>query len=192
MNAGSDAADDLSACCRRSDAPERLTTQGLLPASLRSGLLSMRILLAAPAQRVWEWLTEVDLLRRWSPVVPDRALVTPGPASARESGEADSVDAHVVEVTEPFRLVHRWGEDTLTWQLGPAGDQTVLQLVDSLADRDRYAEAAAGWHLCLGVLADRLAGGEAPRCVGADAPAGGWEGLRDAYRSAVVPNDADD
>ena len=46
----------------------------LLPASLRSGLLSMRIVLDAPVESAWEWLTRPDRLVQWSPVVPDRVL----------------------------------------------------------------------------------------------------------------------
>ncbi len=165
---------------------------GLLPASVRSGLLSMRILLDAPPAQAWSWLTRPELLAQWSPVVPDRDLGAVGAASARETSDAESVDASVLEVFEPFRLVHRWGSDTLTWQFAPSGRQTQLQVVHTLADRARYAETAAGWHLCLTVLADRIGGGHAPRCVGGDALGAGWEGLRDAYREVIVPNDADD
>jgi len=185
------AEDVVGACCTGRDGADA-TPEGLLPASLRSGLLSLRVPLVAPTGEVWTWLTRPALLAQWSPVVPDRDLTSPGAASARETPESVAVDATVIEAFEPFRLVHRWGSDTLTWQLAPNGAQTQLQLVHDLADRARYAETAAGWHLCLGVLADRLAGGDSPRVVGADALAAGWDRLRAAYLAAIVPNDADD
>ena len=187
-----DASDDLiDGCCRRGDPAASDPGEGLLPASMRSGLLSMRIALAAPPGEVWGWLTRPDLLARWSPVVPDRPLLAAGPAEARESPLAESVDATVLEVFAPFRLVHRWGPDTLTWQLGPAGAGSQLQLVHHLSDRDSYAGAAAGWHLCLGVLEQVVGGRPAERLVGAEAMSAGWASLRDAYRDRVVPNDAD-
>lgn len=184
---------EVESCCARSSPGDHPRPAGLLPASVRSGLLSMRVLLDRPPATVWAWLTRPDLLAAWSPVVPDRELAAPGPASARETPDAAPLDAEVLEVFEPFRLVHRWGPDTLTWQLAPTGGGSQLQLVHAMSERDRYAETAAGWQLCLAVLADRLAGGSAARCVGADAArAAGWDALRDAYRETVVPNDADD
>ena len=185
------AEDVVGACCTGRDGMDAVP-EGLLSASLRSGLLSLRLPVAAQTADVWRWLTRPRLLAEWSPVVPDRELTTPGPASARETAASNPVDATVIEAFEPFRLVHRWGPDTLTWQLAPSGETTHLQLVHDLADRERYAEMAAGWHLCLGVLADRLAGGDSPRVVGPDALAAGWDRLRAAYLAAIVPNDADD
>ncbi len=188
-----DASDDLiDTCCRRTEPATPVSGDDLLPASLRSGLLSMRTVLDAPPGGVWQWLTRPDLLARWSPVVPDRALITVGAAEARESPLSAVVDATVVEVFEPFRLVHRWGDDTLIWQLGPADTGTQLQLVHQLTARDSYADVAAGWHLCLDVLARSISGQAAERLVGADAVSAGWAPLRDAYRDRIVPNDADD
>ncbi len=188
-----DASDNLiDNCCRRTDPAASLPGDDLLPVSVRSGLLSMRTTLDAPPGEVWPWLTRPDLLARWSPVVPDRALITAGAAEARESPLSQVVDATVLEVFEPFRLVHRWGLDTLVWQLGPADAGTQLQLVHRLTARDSFAEVAAGWHLCLGVLARLIAGRAAERLVGADAVSAGWASLRDAYRDRIVPNDADD
>ncbi len=188
-----DASDEIAdSCCRRRGPVAELPGEGLLPASVRSGLLSMRILIDAAPREVWPWLTRPELLSQWSPVVPDRALTREGPATARESPGSGALDATVVEVFEPLRLVHRWGPDTITWQLGPADTGTQLQVVQQFSHRDSYAEAAAGWHLCLGVLGRRVSGHEAARLVGADAVSAGWEALRDAYRDAIVPNDADD
>ena len=179
-------------CCRRAEADDRGHAAGLLPASVRSGLLSMRILVEAPPREVWAWLTRPELLAQWSPIVPDRVLGSEGVATAQESEGSQALDATVVEVFEPFRLVHRWGPDTLTWQLGPADTGTQLQLVHDLSDRGAFAGIAAGWHLCFGVLHARLSGIDTPRLVGAAAMTAGWDGLRDAYRTAIVPNDADD
>lgn len=163
----------------------------LLPASVRSGLLSLRIRLDADPQRVWRFLTEPAMLQRWSPVVPDRALTRVGAAYSSEQPGDEPVDAEVVDVIDGFRLVHRWGPDELVWQLGPDADGTQLQLVQRLSEPDTYAVMTAGWHVCLSVLADLARGTQTPRCVGADAVASGWATLRDRYQAEIVVNDAD-
>jgi hypothetical protein len=59
-------------------------------------VLTMTRALRHPSERVWPYLTEPGQLGRWSPVVPDRALTSVGPATSRETPEQNPVDAEVL------------------------------------------------------------------------------------------------
>jgi uncharacterized protein YndB with AHSA1/START domain len=144
-------------------------------------VITMTRELAYPPERVWRMLTEPERLARWSPVVPDRILDSPGPAQSRESPDAPPVDLEVLVTDAPRELVHRWGTHTLQWTLTPTDTGTRLVLAETL---DEYAEASrngAGWHLCLAVLAAYFADDTVDRVVGPDADAYGWSDLRDRY-----------
>lgn len=153
----------------------------LTPARFHLGALTLTRRLSASQDEAWQHLTRPELLARWSPVVPDRELDGPGPATSRENPQAEAVDATVGEARAPWFLEHAWGTERLTWQLAPSGDATQVNLVHELSDPEQLAGMAAGWHLCLTVLEGLLAGRDVPRCVGEDALAHGWEALRDRY-----------
>jgi uncharacterized protein YndB with AHSA1/START domain len=60
----------------------------------------------------------------------------------------------VLELDEPRLLVFTWGDETLRFELTPAGAGTDLALVDELAP-GIAARNAAGWDVCLEHLAGR-------------------------------------
>lgn len=162
----------------------------LTPARFHLGALTLTRRLPAAQDTVWQHLTRPELLALWSPVVPDRELDGPGPATSREKTEDEPVDATVGEARAPWFLEHAWGPERLTWQLAPSGDGTQVNLVHELSDAGQLAQTAAGWHLCLTVLDALLAGREVQRCVGEDALAHGWEMLRDRYAQLFAGDDA--
>lgn len=159
----------------------------LIAASVRSGLLSMRVLLPAPPTQVWQQLTRPDLLGAWSPVLPDRVLDSVGPARGAAVGPDGELDLTVLEVFEGFRLVHRWGAEELIWQLAPSGEATQLQLVQRLADPDAHAAAAAGWHGHLRAL-EAVLRGSVPEHGG---DAANETALAERYAAAITVNNAD-
>ncbi|MGD1052645.1 MAG: SRPBCC domain-containing protein [Candidatus Dormibacteria bacterium] len=139
-----------------------------------------------PAERVWPVLTEPDDLARWSPVVPDRPLTSVGPARSCETPEAPAVDAEVLLSDPPRELVHRWGGQLLRWTVTPAANgsrPTLEHTFDARAEAGMYA---AGWHLCLAVLAEVLDGRAVQRIVGTSALDHGWGDLREAYDAAFA------
>jgi uncharacterized protein YndB with AHSA1/START domain len=160
--------------------------QGTLENRDGTWVLTMRRELAQPPEKVWPWLTDPIRLAQWSPVVPDRAFDGVGPRQVRENPGDDAVDGEVLSVDPPYELVHRWGPDTLRWRLTPRDAGCVLTLEHSMAQRDPAAMNAAGWHLCLDVLADNAAGSNTPRVVGPDAVEHGWESLRDDYAELLA------
>jgi uncharacterized protein YndB with AHSA1/START domain len=140
-----------------------------------------------PREKVWPWLIEPDRLRRWSPVVPDRAFDTVGPRQVRENPQDAAMTGDVLSVDPPRELVHRWGEDVVRWLLEPTATGCRLTLEQRMAERDSGPMNAAGWHICLDVLDAGLAGDGTSRAVGQDAMARGWAALRDRYRQALSP-----
>ena len=133
-------------------------------------------------QRLWAMLTEPARLARWSPIVPDRPLTEPGPATCRENPGDDPIDAEVLACDAPRLLVHRWGPDLLRWTLTLDGDHTVLELRHTTGERPAAALLAAGWQVCLGRLAAEDDSGR-ERPTGRRAMAYGWQELHDRYRS---------
>jgi uncharacterized protein YndB with AHSA1/START domain len=148
-------------------------------------VLTMTRVLRQPAPRVWPMLTEPAQLARWSPVVPDRALTSVGPAIARETSDQPGVDAEVLVCDPPRELVHRWGGHLLRWSLAPASGGCRLTHEHTFDTRAEVGMYGAGWHLCLAVLVGVLDGHDVERVVGARASDYGWEGLRDRYDAAV-------
>jgi uncharacterized protein YndB with AHSA1/START domain len=154
----------------------------------RDGAWVLRLVreFAHPPERVWPWLIDPDRLRQWSPVVPDRPLDEVGPREVRETPEAAPLAGDVLAVDPPRELVHRWGDDDVVrWRLVPTAAGCRLTLEQTMADRDPGAMNAAGWHICLDVLDDVLAGKDTPRAVGEDAVARGWAVLRDRYAQTL-------
>ena len=146
-------------------------------AELADGSLVMEVDLAGTAAQLWEALTDPAQLAHWSPVVPDRALTSPGPAISRENPGEDPVTADVLAIAGEHALTHRWGESTLGWMV----DEGQLDLQVTLPDPQQAQYFAAGWHVCLAVLDARLEGLDQQRLVGMDALEHGWEELRARY-----------
>lgn len=144
-------------------------------------MLTMVRALNGTTTQVWAALTDPTDLARWSPVVPDRALLTPGPATSREHPDDPEVDATVLAVTPDQALVHLWGGSVLGWAIEAHGDVTILTLDQVLEAREQAPAMAAGWHICFAVLAALVDGRPTPRLVGADALDAGWDLLREGY-----------
>lgn len=166
--------------------PVDLGAEAPLDATLttRDGRWLLTVVRELPAspEDIWVQLTQPDCLVHWSPCVPDRPLVTPGPATVRENPDDEPSDAEVLVAQEPVELIHRWGDAILGWSL-EAGDEasSTLTLEQAFDDESFGPDGAAGWHVCLDVLDARLQGRDLDRIVGQDAVASGWQQLRDAY-----------
>jgi len=155
--------------------------------------LAMRTTLAGSPAQVWPWLVEPERLRLWSPSIPNRILDSAGPATAFESPDGETVDGEVISVDPPRELVQRWATSLLRWTLAPASeddvDDTVLVLEHKLepSAADQASMMAAGWHLCLAVLRQHLAGNPVDRVVGEDALLYGWAELHERYTRLLSP-----
>jgi uncharacterized protein YndB with AHSA1/START domain len=133
--------------------------------------------------RLWEMLTEPELLAQWSPVVPDRVLDSVGPATCRENPGYEPVDAEVLIADAPRKLVHRWGTEVLSWTVFRTEDGSELELRQTLSDHLQTYLLAAGWQVCMARLAVPDDGMDHECATGQRALAYGWEALAEHYRS---------
>jgi uncharacterized protein YndB with AHSA1/START domain len=148
-------------------------------------VLTMTRELAHPPERIWPMLTEPGQLGRWSPVVPDRPLTSPGPAVACENPGDPEVDVTVLTCDPPRELVHRWGDHLLRWVLVPVPGGSRLTLEQTFGEGSQAALFGAGWHLCLAVLILVGGGQDVDRIVGERAREYGWAELRDRYQASL-------
>lgn len=137
-------------------------------------------------RKLWVMLTEPERLARWSPIVPDRPLTEPGPATCRENPGDEPIDAEVLVADEPRRLVHRWGPELLAWTIEPAEGGTILELRQTVHEPDFASRYAGGWQVCLGRLAAEEDGVEHERVVGERAWAYGCQELIERHRTAFA------
>ncbi|MEO7060446.1 MAG: SRPBCC domain-containing protein [Lapillicoccus sp.] len=173
---------------------------GTLASADRHWRLTMVRDLPHRVERVWAMLTDPEQLARWSPVVPNRALTSTGPAHSGENPSELSFDAEVLVADAPRELVHRWGAHLLRWTLDPTPQGcrlTLQQELDRPGDPDaprgpvgpaRPAVFGAGWHVCLAVLTEILdergacaGAGAVERVVGRRSMDYGWRSLHDDY-----------
>lgn len=156
-------------------------------------LLTLGLTVDASPSRLWDYLTQPELLALWSPIVPDRPLTEVGPAQARETPDSPATEARVIELEPGTVLRHAWGEGEVLWELTEsevhveddvlegATRSTHLALTQTFTQQDLVPMTAAGWHVCFAVLTLVLDGEDVERVIGDNALAVGWEGLRDAY-----------
>jgi uncharacterized protein YndB with AHSA1/START domain len=146
-----------------------------------AGTVRFERLLPAPVERVWDYLTDSELRRKWfaqgemelrsgggmtllfrnSELSPEDEEV---PKEYRKY-EGMETRGKVVRAEPPRRLVFDWYEEDGTatevaFELEPKGpEQTLLTLVHSrLPSRAMQVGVSGGWHLHLDVLEDVLAG----------------------------------
>lgn len=149
----------------------------LVRAEIADGSLVMEVDVAGSAEQLWRAITDPEQLARWSPVVPDRALTSIGPALSRENPDEDPVAADVLALAADHAVTHRWGDATLGWVV----DDGQVDLQVALPEVEQAQYFAAGWHVCLAVLDAQLSGEDQARIVGTEAMDHGWEELRALY-----------
>ncbi|WP_217428180.1 SRPBCC domain-containing protein [Microlunatus speluncae] len=156
-----------------------------------SWVLTMTRSLPRSVDQVWPWLTEPERLAQWSPIVPNRSLISRGAAQTRENPGDDWVDAEVLEVDPPHELIHRWGDHSMRWTLTPAEEGCVLTLEQRFAEAEAGPLMAGGWHVCLAVLTVNVEDHAVDRVVGEAADEYDWQRLHDRYAEQWAPTTAD-
>lgn len=136
-----------------------------------------------PPQRVWRAITDPEQLRQWAPFDPDRDLATVGAATFTTVGAPRPMvsEATVKRADAPRVLEVSWGEQDLRWELEPHEKGTRLTLWHNI-NKGFISMGAAGWHLCLEVLGQLLAGESPERVVGLAALQNpNWQRLNTEY-----------
>ena len=171
-----------------------------------AGAVRFERLLAAPVERVWDYLTRSELRRQWfaggemelrpggrvtlvfrnSELSPDDEEV---PEKFRQYEGLESA-GEIVRVEPPRLLVFEWHEESgppteVSWALEPRGERTLLTLTHRrLPSIEMTIDVSGGWHLHLDVLEDVLAG-RTPRPF--------WsrqDALSEEYRARIPAADA--
>jgi uncharacterized protein YndB with AHSA1/START domain len=138
--------------------------------------------LRQPPVKVWQALTEPAQLHEWAPYDADRSLGSVGTVKLTTVGAPQEhvTETRVTRADAPALLEYRWGDQDMRWQLEPNGSGTRLTLWHSI-DRRYISMGAAGWQLCLDVLARFLDGAPIGRIVGAEAMKFEWPRLNAEY-----------
>jgi uncharacterized protein YndB with AHSA1/START domain len=136
-----------------------------------------------PPAKVWAALTDPARLDQWAPFAASRDLSRTGETTLTMIDGEVRVDlpVTVLRAEAPALLEYTWGDDLLRWELTPADGGTRLTLRHTLAERDMTPKVAAGWHLCVAVLARLLAGDPVGVIRGQEAKAHGWDELCAGY-----------
>ena len=139
------------------------------PAALR-----VERLLPGPIERVWSYLTDSELRRRWlaagdMDAAPGSAFefvwrndeLTDPPGNRPPEASAEfRLACRIIVFEPPTKLVIGWGETgEVSFTLQPKGGEVLLTL-DHLRARNRemLLNVTAGWHVHLDILAARLTG----------------------------------
>ncbi|MFA5122936.1 SRPBCC family protein [Zavarzinia sp.] len=140
--------------------------------------LKIQRLLPGPIERIWSYLTESELRRKWLAagdmtggagstveLVWRNDELTDPPGRRPDGFPAERRMASRILVSEPpHRLVFTWGETgEVSFELAPAGGRVLLTVIHRrLADHSAELSVAAGWHTHLDLLAARLTGANPP------------------------------
>ncbi|MCE9669920.1 SRPBCC family protein [Myxococcus stipitatus] len=136
-----------------------------------------------PQSLVWRALTEPGQLAEWAPFDANRNLSSVGPAKLTTVGAPTPMvsETTVKRAEEPRLLEFSWGGGDLRWELEPQGGGTRLTLWHNI-NRGFISWGAAGWHICLDVLDQLLAGAPLGRIAGPEAMKfDGWQRLLAEY-----------
>jgi uncharacterized protein YndB with AHSA1/START domain len=133
--------------------------------------LHIERLLPGPIERVWAYLTESDLRRRWlaSGDMPlevgatfelvwrNDELTDPPGTRPDGFGTEHRMQSRITELDPPRRIAFGWGgSGDVSIDLTPQGDEVLLTLVHRrLPDRSTLLGVSAGWHAHLDVLEAR-------------------------------------
>jgi uncharacterized protein YndB with AHSA1/START domain len=138
--------------------------------------LQIQRLLPGPIERIWAFLTESDLRRRWlaagdmklevgAPfelVWRNDELTDPMGDRPDSFGAEHRMESRITELDPPRKLAFTWnGSGDVSIELAPRGDKVLLTLIHRrLPDRSTMLGVSAGWHAHLDVLAARAAGAD--------------------------------
>lgn len=147
-------------------------------ALIEPATLKIERLLPGPIERVWAYLTESDLRRKW--LAAGKMELEVGapfelvwrndeltdPPGERPPGfdEEHRMQSRITELDPPRKLAFAFhGGSDVSFELKPMGDQVLLTVIHRrLPDRKMLLGVSAGWHAHLDVLVSRLTGKTPP------------------------------
>ena len=156
--------------------------------------LTIQRLLPGPIERVWAYLTESEMRRRWlasgamemkvgAPfefVWRNNELTNPAGERPAGFGEEFRMQSRITELDPPRKIAFTWNASgDVSFELVPQGENVLLTVTHRrLPDRATMLMVGAGWHMHLDVLVARATGEEPEPYLGRLDPA--QEGIRSA------------
>ncbi|MGB5083300.1 MAG: SRPBCC family protein [Methylocystis silviterrae] len=160
-----------------------LATPDAYGALTEPATLTIERLLPGPIERVWAYLTESELRRKWLAAGPmemkvgapfefvwrNDELTDPPGQRPPDFGDEHRMQSRITEVDPPRKLAFTWqGSGDVSFELEPRGDHVLLTVIHRrLPDRATLLKVGAGWHMHLDILVARATGKK---------PAPFWEG----------------
>jgi len=140
--------------------------------------LTIERLLPGPIERVWAYLTESELRRKWLAAGPmemkvgapfefvwrNDELTDPPGQRPPDFGDEHRMQSRITEVDPPRKLAFAWqGSGDVSFELEPRGDHVLLTVIHRrLPDRATLLKVGAGWHMHLDILVARATGKQPP------------------------------
>lgn len=136
--------------------------------------LKIQRILPGPIERVWRYLTESELRRKWlaagememklgAPfelVWRNDELTSPPGRRPPDFGDEHRMQSRITELDPPYKLAFTWGgSGNVTFDLEPKGKDVLLTVIHSrLPDRGTSLLVGPGWHAHLDILVARITG----------------------------------
>jgi uncharacterized protein YndB with AHSA1/START domain len=146
--------------------------------------------LPGPVERVWRYLTDSDLRRKWlasgeMELVAGRPLELvwrnddlsdPDDSRPGKFAKEERMQSRVIDV-DPMRMLRiAWGKGGVTFTLQEKAERVLLTVTHrGLDDRGARRMIAPGWHMHLDILVAELSGAQPPSFWS------GWAQLQDVY-----------
>ena len=153
-----------------------LATLDAFGALIEPATVKIQRRLPGPIERVWAYLTESELRRKWLAAGQMEMKVgTPfelvwrndelsDPPGQRPAGfpEESRMQSRITELDPPHKLSFTWaGSGDVSFELERQGNEVLLTVIHRrLPSRDSLLKHAAGWHMHLDTLVARATGKE--------------------------------
>ncbi len=138
--------------------------------------LTIQRFLPGPIERIWAYLTDSDLRRKWlaagdmklevgAPFMltwrNNELMENPGTPPPGFNPE-HSMESRITELDPPNRITFTWyTSGTVTFELAPRGERVLLTVIHrGIPSRDVLIKVGPGWHNHLDVLVARVSGTE--------------------------------
>jgi len=177
---------------------DALATPDVYAVLTKPGTLKIQHMLPSSIESIWSYLTESELRRKWL-AAGTMELRTGAPfelvwrndelsetQGKRPPGFAaeQRMKSRILECMPPHTLSFTWGDSgEVTFKLEPEARKTLLTIIHGgLGDLESSATIAAGWHMHLNILFNRLT--DTPPAPFWD----GWSRLKDEYVKQFSPS----
>jgi len=155
---------------------KKLTPPDAYGTLIEPATLKIERLLPGPIERVWAYLTDGELRRKWlaagqmemqvgAPfelVWRNNELTNPPGQRPPGFGDEHRMQSRITELDPPRKLAIAWhGSGDVSFELTPKGSKVLLTVIHRrLPDRATMLRVGPGWHMHLDVLVARATGEE--------------------------------